>query len=203
MTYKEMGDILHRSQSYLHGIAKGLGLISQKHTPDLEGEVWKEVEGFSSYLISNYGRLKSKQRKIVLKTRVKEGYYDYRLNDSNGEKRSVRIHRLVAENFIPKPNANEPLQVNHIDGNKLNNRVENLEWVTARENQMHAIRTGLKQPSPRPILTESDVREICELIQSGMSYREIEEYNPKYKRSRVEGIRQRIRWKEIVKDYEW
>lgn len=60
----------------------------------------------------------------------------------NGKRYVRYIHRLVAECFIPNPN-NYP-QVNHLDGNKANNRVENLEWCSATENHLHAYRTGLK-----------------------------------------------------------
>lgn len=202
MTYREMGNTLNRSQSYLHGIAKDLGLIQKEYTKDLEGEVWKSPNNYSEYYISNYGRIKSKTRKKSLKTRVHEGYYDCRIIDDSGKKRSPRIHRLVAETFMPN-NPSEQNQVNHIDGNKLNNHLDNLEWVTSRQNQMHAIKNGLKKPTTRRILTEENVREICELFQKGMSYSEIENYNPLYKRSRTEGIRQRTRWVKISKDYVW
>ena len=69
-------------------------------------------------------------------------YKGYRRLYLNGK--SYREHRLIAEKFIPNPD-NKP-EVNHIDGNKSNNSIENLEWVTSSENQLHSYRTGLRKP---------------------------------------------------------
>ncbi len=115
-------------------------------------EIWKDVKGYEGlYQVSNLGRAKSLGRKncsnICLKDKIlnpsldhKNGYKRVCLCRNNNEKR-VGIHRLVAEVFIPNPE-NKPC-VNHKDGNKLNNRVDNLEWCTAKENNQHAIKTGL------------------------------------------------------------
>lgn len=106
-------------------------------------EIWKDVEGFEGlYQISSRGRLKSfkqyKEGKILRLTNKKGGYFSFVLQGIGHARRSVRIHRLVATAFIPNPD-NLP-QVNHIDGNKQNNAVENLEWCTASENHRHALK---------------------------------------------------------------
>lgn len=81
-------------------------------------------------------------------------------------------HRLVATAFIPNPH-NKP-QVNHVDGNKLNNHVSNLEWVTAAENAQHAIKSGLtrqvKKNEGNIKYTNEQCREVLALVQSGMKY---------------------------------
>jgi len=77
--------------------------------------------------------------------------------------RLLRVHRLVAEEFLPNPD--DKPQVNHIDGDKSNNRVDNLEWVTGAENVQHAFRTGLRVPTRGRLngnakLTDEQVDEI-------------------------------------------
>jgi len=106
-------------------------------------EAWKDIPGFEGlYQISNKGRLKSfKQYKDgrILSTKNNKGDYLSAVLCGKGvERRSTRVHRLVAEAFIPNPDSKP--EVNHKDGNKQNNRVENLEWVTRLENAHHAIK---------------------------------------------------------------
>lgn len=104
-------------------------------------EIWKTIDGFSSYQVSNYGRIKSVSRIVKNKYSTRKieekiltpkigtnGYYSYPLGNDDGVRKSVSIHRLVAKAFIPNPN-NLPC-VNHKDENKLNNEVANLEWCT-------------------------------------------------------------------------
>lgn len=106
-------------------------------------EQWRKVEGYNGrYLVSTDGRVKSsKSGRILTQGITHRGYMKVHLCDSDKE-RNVFVHRLVAEAFIPNPE-NKP-QVNHIDGNKLNNNVENLEWSTPLENVRHSWKNGLR-----------------------------------------------------------
>ena len=110
-------------------------------------ELWKDIPGYEGYYqISNTGIVKTLGRKkgfIHAKTRNliqwenKKGYLLVGLRNKAGKKKSYQLHRLVAEAFIPNP-GNKP-QVNHIDGNKQNNRASNLEWATNYENHIHKV----------------------------------------------------------------
>ena len=104
-------------------------------------EEWKPVEGFENlYQVSNLGRISN--YRIILKPRkINSGYFTTCLT-LNGYKTYKLIHRLVATAFIT--NEAKKREVNHIDGNKTNNSVVNLEWVTSSENKLHARDTGLK-----------------------------------------------------------
>lgn len=110
-----------------------------------ESEIWKDVVGYEGiYEVSNKGRIKSKHygKKVFLKTqKTYDGYITTKLSIGGNSKR-CSLHRLVAIAFLGNPE-NKP-QVNHKDGNKLNNYMDNLEWVTAQENVIHAWKTGLK-----------------------------------------------------------
>lgn len=116
-------------------------------------EIWKDINGYEGlYQISNLGNVKSIQyfnhannkiypRNKLLKPLINEkGYFRVDLFKLGKTKR-CRIHRLVAEAFIP--NLNNFPEVNHIDGNKSNNRVDNLEWCTHKHNMKEAYRLGL------------------------------------------------------------
>lgn len=105
-------------------------------------ETWKDIPGFEgSYQISDHGRLKSfkelKEGRILSTINNRGGYISVVLCRNNKAERSTRIHRLVAENFLSNPE-NLP-EVNHIDGNKQNNHITNLEWVTRKQNMAHAV----------------------------------------------------------------
>jgi hypothetical protein len=119
-------------------------------------EEWKMIPEYEGlYKASTLGRIFSFDRRIPSKagsTMIRKakylvlpcrtnGYAAITLVDINGVRKQKLIHRLIAELFIPNPD-NKP-QVNHKNGNKTDNRVENLEWVTQNENMSHAFRTGL------------------------------------------------------------
>lgn len=106
-------------------------------------EQFKDVKGYEGlYEVSNRGRVFSHygKGKILSDCKTSSGYKLVNLV-KNGIKKDFNVHRLVANAFIDNPLGKG--YVNHIDGNKTNNLVDNLEWVTNKENMQHAIRTGL------------------------------------------------------------
>lgn len=119
-------------------------------------EIWKDIIGYEGYYqISSLGNVRSLDRfdgvhnrkGSILRPRLKKnGYLQVGLR-KHMERKWIGIHRLVAIHFIENPD-NKP-QVNHIDGNKQNNTVENLEWATEKENQNHAARIGLRNNMPK------------------------------------------------------
>lgn len=155
-------------------------------------EIWKPIKGYEGiYEVSNAGRIKRLQREIQCDTSrvtteysitIKEKilspirigssnkkYLAVALRDSKGNRKIFKIHRLVASSFIPNP-YNLP-HIDHIDGNKENNSVSNLEWVTERENYRRAYITGLFNPkgenNGNTRLTSEEVKEIRQIYVKG------------------------------------
>lgn len=105
-----------------------------------EKEIWREIDGFPDYEVSNLGRVcsfKGKYPRIRKLCKHPKGYL-YVILCTDGKNVGKRVHRLVAEAFIPNPESKP--HVNHIDEDKLNNVAENLEWVTCMENNNHGTR---------------------------------------------------------------
>lgn len=108
-------------------------------------EKFKTVSTHTKYKVSNNGRVINAKGKEKAPVNLRDGYLKVDLY-RNGERSSKRIHRLVAEAFIPNP-YNKP-DVNHKDGDKHNNHADNLEWVDKSENMRHASANGLLHPNP-------------------------------------------------------
>lgn len=113
-------------------------------------EIWRDVVGYEGdYQVSNKGRVKSfkKKKETILKpSKGERGYHSHGLI-RNRKSKSLRAHRLVAMAFIPNPENKKC--INHIDCNKINNNVDNLEWVTHKENMVHAYKNGLYKNANR------------------------------------------------------
>lgn len=126
---------------------------------------WKTIKQNTKYQISNNGKVRSNRTGFILKQNEWKGYKFIKLGAS-----SLRIHRLVAEAFIPNPDCKRC--VNHLNLNRSDNRVENLEWVTHKENSEHAKAAGkygqmIGEKHSQSKLREQDIREIRLLFTDG------------------------------------
>ena len=148
-------------------------------------EEWKDIEGFEYYQVSDKGRVRSLPHKIMKSNRVPKsipggilkprpnnaGYllvplFRYKEEGKGRHRKQNLVHRLVAEAFIPNPEGKPTVNHKGKNGDKTDNRVENLEWATSREQNEHAIAVGLRKRKPTStglaILTEEQVIQIRE-----------------------------------------
>lgn len=126
-------------------------------------EVWKDAEGYEGlYSISNFGKVKGlKSNKILSLNRLNADGYIHVALRKDGKPAEFMLHRLVAENFIERPEEKNKFSVNHIDGVKTNNRTDNLEWISLSGQMKHAYKLGLKKPKKGClVLTDDQMDEI-------------------------------------------
>jgi hypothetical protein len=112
---------------------------------------WKDVEGFESfYEVSDTGLLRRKSTQRILKPYTNKNGYVYVTLSVNGSQKSYRLHKLIAQAFVPNPD--NKLEINHIDGCKQNNNATNLEWTDRSGNTLHAYAIGItKKPGETSI----------------------------------------------------
>ena len=151
-------------------------------------EIWKDVKGFEGfYQVSNFGRVRSLDRfrqngerglckvkgrmlkpyKFTPKRASGDFYWQVKFS-VNGRRKKYNVHRLVAETFIP--NTNRYPCVNHIDGNKQNNHVDNLEWCTYSHNNQHAYDNGLRHA---PYLSSERAKRMRAKVDISWHYRQV------------------------------
>ena len=160
------------------------------------------------YLLTKEGKIYSQSSRKFLSTHLdKDGYEKVKLVCDDNQRHTFSVHRLMMENFFPREDM-ETLQVNHIDGNKLNNNIENLEWCTCRENINHAKIHGLRakqfgENNPSSKLTEKEVKEIIQLLltkkYSGAEIDRMYGLCKDYSNS----IKRKERWKYLTKDIDF
>ena len=159
------------------------------------------------YDIYDDGRVQNRYTKEFLKTyRNSSGYegVSMKSNKYKGKYYRESIHRLVAENFVE--NINNEKTVNHIDGDKDNNKSENLEWISQKENNLHAYRTGIRKPNdpdkvPFTKYTKDQVRRACEMIAEDKVCMFDIEKETGIPVKTLYDIRRHRTWKSISKDY--
>lgn len=124
---------------------------------------WRYISGFlNRYKVNKGGEIFDCEKSVLLVAKILRKYYSVRLKRENRWS-AYSVHRILATTFIK--NSQSKPQVNHKDGNKLNNNIENLEWCTASENIAHSFRTGLQKPlyglnHYRRKFTEQDIKKI-------------------------------------------
>jgi hypothetical protein len=136
-------------------------------------EIWKPIDNYLNYMVSNFGRIKNINYRGTGKTKfikgTKHNNYTYITLSKNNKLKAYLLHRLVAEAFIPNPE-NKPC-INHKDCNRQNNRTDNLEWCTQKENIQYMDK--LKRRVANKKLNEEEVKIIKEIKKQGYSYKKV------------------------------
>ncbi len=160
-------------------------------------EVWKQIQGFEQYEISNYGQVRHIYHKklIILKQKTGTAGYSEITLCLKGKKYTKMPHRLVLENFEPLSDGLK-MEGNHKNGIKSDNRLSNLEWCTKSENIKHAFDTGLKHISP-PKGTKVNESIVRDIRTNRMT---ITEYSKLYgiSTTSVHEIKNRKYWKKVL-----
>ncbi len=175
------------------------------HIPIYQRRSDPEPIKFPNYRINMYGQVRSlRKNKILRPVKISSaGYYEIGLTNEFATKDlyssqiKCLVHKLVAHTFIPNKNFDKYCQVNHIDGNRLHNHIDNLEWVTGKQNVQHAVTTGLAQhptgfAARRARLTPDLLSEIKGMLGSGVKQSEIA-YRTGISQSTISQVKHRAR----------
>ena len=135
--------------------------------------IWKKIEGFLNYSVSDTGLVRNDETGKMLKSfTTTTGYRIVHLSN-NKRKKTVKLHRLIAEAFIPNEKCLKC--VNHINGDKQDNRIENLEWCSHSENNIHSYQTlGRSSANAIHAMTVAKFKPVL-CVESGAVYRSVKE----------------------------
>ena len=144
-----------------------------------DGIIFKTCPDFPAYAASQCGKI-IRLDTMRYMSQFEGGVPSYLLvrTSIKNKVKSVRVHRLVASAWLVNDDPENKIQVNHVDGNKFNNHIDNLEWVTRSQNQRHAVETGLKGKGSdlyNSTLTDNQVHTICKLLIDGIRAKELSE----------------------------
>ncbi len=163
-------------------------------------EEWKIIEEFSDYQISNFGRVKSfkvhngSNERILKLKKTSKGYFAAMLYIKDKKRKTYLVHRLVLEAFKPE-HSFEKNMCNHIDGNKQNNYVNNLEWCTHTENIRHAVKIGLivgRKGKDNPLYGTHPTEETRKKLSKASKGRYKGENHPMYGKHHTEESKKKI-----------
>jgi len=171
-------------------------------------EIWKPIRGYEDfYFVSNLGNVKSKRLtsmsgyygERILKPGLSSSGYRFVHLSVRGQAKMFQVHRLVAEHFVERGNE-KAVEVNHIDRNKMNNKSENLEWVTHSENQYHMHENNPNQIKGEKVhfskLTVAKVIEIKKRLRSGeLGFRIAKDYG--VSKASIYAIKDGKTWKHV------
>lgn len=158
------------------------------------------------YFISNYGRLFNIETGYIKRPAITgNGYFMYCLSHKDRTEAAHLVHRLVMLCFQPNPKSSE-LQVNHINGRKYANYIENLEWVTQSENMDHCYRNNLEingEEHPWADMTNEQAHEVCRLLEQRIPYKEISRrvFGDESRIRAICAIKNHRNWKNVSRYY--
>jgi len=169
----ELTKNIHNGRNAISNAINGLSIISYGHKwllekdITLENEIWKQVPNtIKTYFVSTLGRFKNASGTILKQMKpCNNGYLRVTIDN-----KTYKLHRIVAITFLSNPEKKD--QVNHIDGNKLNNTLDNLEWATNEENQIHKFKCGLGNSFTRKIiqydLERNEIKQFDSIIKASI-----------------------------------